>query len=257
MRHLLTNHAGLLATRRVISISMDNIEAVLRPLLLRSQDQFQRTKCAIIQVFDFAIAHRRCETNPADWRRINNRFHNQRKVEKHHAAMDYTKVPDFIRQLHIEQQRNDALSPYVIEFLVLTACRSNEVTRMKWAKVDLENKIWTVPAGMTKSYREHRVPLSERAVALLAQQHLKSGKGEYVWSTDGKQPISNKVVYLYLTRTMGFKVTLHGFRSTFRDWAGNETNFDRVRCELALAHKAGDATELAYRRSTHLKSVAS
>lgn len=90
--------------------------------------------------------------------------------------MEYTKVPDFIRQLHIEQQRNDALSPYVIEFLVLTACRSNEVTRMKWAKVDLENKIWTVPAGMTKSYREHRVPLSERAVALLAQQHLKSGK---------------------------------------------------------------------------------
>ena len=86
-------------------------------------------------------------------------------------------MPDFIRQLHIEQQRNDALiSPYVIEFLVLTACRSNEVTRMKWAKVDLENKIWTVPAGMTKSYREHRVPLSERAVAVLAQQHLKSGK---------------------------------------------------------------------------------
>ena len=74
-----------------------------------------------------------------------------------------------------------------------------------------------------------------------------------MWSTDGKQPISNKVVYLYLTRTMGFKVTLHGFRSTFRDWAGNETNFDRVRCELALAHKAGDATELAYRRSDALE----
>lgn len=115
MRHLLTNHAGLLATRRVISISMDDIEAVLRPLLVRSQDQFQRTKCAIIQVFDFAIAHGHCETNPADWRRIKNRFHNQRK-------------------------------------------------------------------------------------------------GEYVWSTDGKQPISNKAVYLYLTRTMGFKVTLPLFR---------------------------------------------
>lgn len=94
------------------------------------------------------------------------------------------------------------------------------------------------------------MPLSDRAVALLEQQ-FKRMKSEFVWST-GKRPISNKAVYLYLTRTMGLPFTLHGFRSTFRDRAGNETSFDRVTCELALAHQAGDATELAYRRSDAL-----
>jgi integrase len=257
MRRLLTDHAGALTSKSVKDVTVDDIEAALRPLLLRSRDQFKRTQAAISQVFDFAMSHEHCESNPADWRRLKYRFPNHRPVVKHFKAMDYMEVPPFVRDLHKEQQRNVALSPTVIEFLVLTACRSNEVTQMKWSEVDLDSKIWTVPAERTKAARDHRVPLSERAVALLELKAFGNcaqlpKTSDAVWSTDGKRPISNKAIYLYLTRTLGLTVTLHGFRSAFRDWAGNETSFDRVTCELALAHKAGDATELAYRRSDAL-----
>jgi integrase len=95
-------------------------------------------------------------------------------------------------------------------------------------------------------------PLSERAVQLLAQQR-KVSSNNYVWQTPrGEDSINNKALYRFLTKNMGVRATIHGFRSSFRDWAGNETHFDRVTCELALGHRAGDATELAYRRSDAL-----
>ena len=123
----------------------------------------------------------------------------------------------------------------MIEFLVLTGCRASEVTKMRWAEVDFgANMVWTLPSARTRSYREHRVPLSKYALALLNDQKNRiEGEDKYVWSLDGKRPISSKAVYLYLTRTMGLPYTLHGFRNLFRDWAGNETPFDRVTCELA------------------------
>lgn len=252
MRHLLTNHAGALASKSVKAITKDDIEAMLRPILSRSRDQFNRTRAAVYQVFNFAD----CEVNPADWRRLQHKFPNPKKTPaKHHAAMDYAaEVPEFVRRLHIEQQRNEALGPFIIELILLTGCRTEEITGMLWAEVSFENKLCIIPAERTKTGREHRLPLSDRVVELLTQQFLKSGKGEFVWPSpiNGKRPISTKAPYLYLTRTMGVKVTLHGFRSSFRDWAGNETNFDRVTCELALGHQAGDATELAYRRSDAL-----
>jgi integrase len=96
--------------------------------------------------------------------------------------MDYTEVPAFVRQLRVEQQRNAALSPYVIEYLLLTACRSSEVVGMQWSEVDLDNKFWIVPTERTKARREHRVPLSERAVELLAQQR-KISSNSHVWQT--------------------------------------------------------------------------
>jgi integrase len=255
IRRLLTNHAGPLATKSVSSITADDIEAALRPLWTRSSDQGKRTLSAIGRVFDYAMAHGHCVANPADWRRMKYRFPNHRAAVKHFAAMDYIKVPEFVRQLHIEQERNTALSPYVIEFLLLTACRANEVIRMQWVEVDFDAKVWVVPASRTKVGREHRVPLADRALELLAERRLRTNS-DFVWQShrsDG--PINKKAVYLYLTKTMSLRAlaTLHGLRSTFRDWAGNETHFDRVACELALGHKAGDATELAYRRSDALE----
>ena len=234
-------------------ITADDVEVALRPLWAKSPDLFKRTLAAVGQVFYFADCN---AVNPADWRRLQYRFPNRRKTPaKHHKAMDYARVPGFVLQLHKEQERNEAIGPFVIECLLLTGCRTEEVTGMRWAEVELENKLWVVPAERTKSARDHRVPLSERAVALLAQQYAISGKGEYVWPSpiNGKRPISTKAPYLYLTRTMGLPFTLHGLRSTFRDWSGNETYFDRVTCELALAHKAGNATELAYRRADALE----
>jgi integrase len=224
----------------------------VRPLWSRSPEQGRRTLAAISQVFDYAMAIGRCAANPAQWRIMRHRFPRRANDRKHYTAMNYTEVPAFVRELRIQQQRNAALSPYVIEFLLLTACRGSEVVGIEWTEVDLENKLWSVPAERTKARREHRVPLSERAVELLAQQR-KISSNSYVWqSPRGEDSINNKALCRYLTKNMSVHVAIHGFRSSFRDWAGNETRFDRVTCELALGHRAGDATELAYRRSDAL-----
>jgi integrase len=243
LRLLLNTYASPLATKIVSSITADDVEAAVRSVWQRSPQQGRRTISAIRQVFDYAMALGHCPTNPADWRRMKHRFA-KTPPGNHFAALDYVKVPGFVKQLHVVQQRNTALSPYVIEFLILTACRSSEVVGMRWSEVDFDAKLWTIPASRTKAAREHRVPLSDRAMALLIQRR-KVSDGEHVW------PIGIKAIYL-LTKNIAVGVTVHGFRSSFRDWAGNETNFDRVTCELALGHRAGDATELAYRRSDAL-----
>ena len=123
---------------------------------------------------------------------------------------------------------------------------------MQWAEVDFAAKVWTVPGERTKSGREHRVPLSERMLELLQRQR-EITDGEYVWPGRKEKPISTKAIYLFLTQRMGEPVTVHGFRASFASWAGNETNTDRVTCELALGHRSGNAVELAYRRGVELE----
>jgi integrase len=247
---LLNTYASPLATKSVNTITADDVEATLRPLWDRSRTQGKRTQAVIYQVFELAIAKGyRTANNPADWRIMKRRFPKVAPV-RHFTTMDYMQVPAFVKQLHSARERT-ALSPFVIEFLILTACRTNEVTRMRCEEIDWEQRTWTIPASRTKTAREHRVPLADRALVLLKQQ-FQFAKGDHVWRGRNGQPINNRALYIYLHRSMKVLVTIHGFRSSFRDWAGNETHFDRVTCELALAHKAGDATELAYRRSDAL-----
>jgi integrase len=251
IRFLLNTYASSLATKHVSTITPNDVEAAVRLLWNRTPAQGKRALGAIRQVFDYAIAMgHRTANNPADWRIMKYRFPNGTRGS-HYTAMDYANVPAFMKQLHRAQKRAWALSPCAIEFLILTACRANEVAKMRWEEIDWEQKVWTVPASRTKTAREHRVPLSHRALVLLKQQ-LQVSKGDYVWKSHKGRPIDGHALYVYLRRHMEVPVTIHGFRSSFRDWAGNETHFDRVTCELALAHKAGDATELAYRRSDAL-----
>jgi integrase len=246
---LLNTYASSLATKSVNTITADDVEAALRPLWHRSRTQGKRTQAAIYQVFELAISKGyRTNGNPCDWRIMKHRFAKVAPV-RHFTTMDYMQVPAFVKRLHSVQECGTALSPYVIEFLILTACRTNEVTRMRWEEIDWEQKLWVVPASRTKAAREHRVPLADRTLELLK---LQTRKGDYVWRGRKGQAIDDRALYIYLIRSMKVPVTIHGFRSSFRDFAGNETHFDRVTCELALAHKAGDATELAYRRSDAL-----
>jgi integrase len=112
---------------------------------------------------------------------MRHRFPKRPNGRQHYTAMDYAQVPEFVRNLRIEQERNVALSPYVIEFLLLTACRPSEVTGMQWAEVDFVKKLWTIPAERTKARREHRVPLCDRAIQLLAQRREYSTEAS-VWS---------------------------------------------------------------------------
>ena len=249
-RFLLNTYASSLATKPVNTITADDVEATLRPLWDRSRTQGKRTQSVIYLVFEFAISKGyRTNGNPCDWRIMKHRFPKLAPA-RHYTAMDYMQLPAFMKRLHSAQECDIALSPYVIEFLILTAARANEVARMRWEEIDWEQKVWTVPASRTKSGREHRVPLAVRALELLAQR--RKSLQRVVWPSRKGAPIGAKALYLYLARYMRVPVTIHGFRSTFRDWAGNETHFDRVTCELALGHRAGDATELAYRRSDAL-----
>ena len=173
----------------------------------------------------------------------------RRKLERgHHAAMAYADVPAFIARLRDQ----DAIAARALEFVILTAGRSGEVLGARWDEIDLAAKTWTLPPERMKAGREHRVPLSARAVAIL-ESLAKVRTCDFVFpSPRGARPLSHVALQKVLAR-MGVQATAHGFRSSFRDWAGNETAFPREVAEASLAHRVGDATETAYRRSDALE----
>jgi integrase len=260
-RLLLLNHASALGATPITEIGTATIVAALRPLRLRAPHQARRTLSAIGQVFDYAKASGLDVANRAEWRvTMKHLFPPVAAAKNHFAAMDYQHIPAFVRELHAAHKQGESISANVIEFILLTACRLGEAVGMQWGEINWQERVWTLPANRSKTNKEHRVPLCDRAIMLLSVRGrgpngfgMEPDPAAYVWpSRDGAGHITGKAVYVYLTRTMGVRATIHGFRSSFRDWAGNETHFDRVTCELALAHRAGDATELAYRRSDAL-----
>jgi integrase len=245
-RLLLQTYASPLATKYITDITSDDVASAVR-----NAKQRDRTVDAIRQVFDFAMGRGFCTSNPADRRFMKWRLPNAKTTTQHFKAMDYADVPDLVRQLRARQQRHVSISPYVIEFLILTACRLNEVTKMCWSEVN--GNVWTIPANRTKSGCEHRVPLSDRALDLLKTTSTNvTVENGYVWS--GRSgPISNKGLYLYLTKYMSIPVTLHGFRSSFRSWCAEQTDTGFHVAELCLAHAVGDATVRAYLRGDALE----
>jgi integrase len=145
------------------------------------------------------------------------------------------------------------MAALALEFTILTASRSGEALGARWAEIDFEAKVWALPAARMKSAREHRVPLSERALAIL--EKLGDAKTcDYVFpSPHGRKPLSQMSMAKVMRRLQINGATIHGFRSSFRDWAGNETHYPRELAEAALAHVIGDKAEQAYRRSDALE----
>jgi integrase len=140
-----------------------------------------------------------------------------------------------------------------LEFCILTATRSGEVYGARWSEIDMATKVWTVPALRMKAAREHRVPLSERALEIL-EKLGNAMTGDYVFpSPRGRKPLSHVSMAKVMRRLQIDGATVHGFRSAFRDWAGNETHFPREVAEAALAHVIGDKAEQAYRRGDALE----
>jgi integrase len=163
--------------------------------------------------------------------------------------MPYTEVGGFVSKL----REREALAALALELTILTAARSGEVLAAQWNEVDLQSKVWTVPAERMKAAREHRIPLSERAVQIL-QKLCDARTGEYVFpGYRHGRPLSNMAMEMCLRRMGADDITVHGFRSAFRDWAGNETHFQREVAEAALAHVVGDKAEQAYRRGDALE----
>jgi integrase len=163
---------------------------------------------------------------------------------KHHKAMPYAEIGAFIAEL----RKREAVAARALEFLILTAARTGEVIGAKWDEIDLPAKMWTIPEGRMKGEREHRVPLSKRALEILAAVPHEDGNEHVFIGPTAGAGISNMAMAQLLKRIGHGNVTVHGFRSTFRDWAAECTNTQNHIVEMALAHVIGDKTEAAYRR---------
>jgi integrase len=219
---------------------------------MRAPETWSRLRGRIEAVLDAARARSfigRNEANPARWRgHLDKLLPKRAKLTRgHHAAMPYADVPPFVAEL----RQRPATAARALEFCILTAARSGEALSARWHEIDLDQQVWTIPPTRTKAAREHRVPLSERAAAILREMEaLRSGDYVFPGQRPGR-PLSG-MAFEMLLRCAKSPYTAHGFRSSFRDWAGNETHFPRELAEHALAHVIGDTAEQAYRRSDAL-----
>ncbi|MBB5189600.1 integrase [Silvimonas terrae] len=184
--------------------------------------------------------------NPARWRgHLDQLLPSRAKIQKvnHHPALPFREIEPFIKLL----RQQESMAAQALEFAILTAARTGEVLGAKWDEIDVAMNMWTVPAHRMKAGKVHRVPLCERAKAILLEAKKLHGTFVFPGQKDDK-PLSNMALLMLLRRLGRQDLTTHGFRSTFRDWAAEMTSYPREVAEMALAHTVGDAVEAAYRR---------
>lgn len=230
-------------------ITTEDVMSVLRPMWNSHPSSAGLLRGYIEAVLNSAkVAGHRHGDNPATWSGHLQLLlpPRQRLTRGHHAALPFGDIPAFFARLRAEKP----LSARALEFTILTAARTSETLNATWDEIDLEGKVWTIPAARMKAGRDHRVPLSDAVVRLMGeplrpQAFLFPGRS-------GARPLSGMAMEMVLRR-MSVSVTVHGFRSTFRDWAGETTATPREVAEAALAHAVGDAAEQAYRRGDALE----
>jgi integrase len=248
----LETYAAPLREKPVDTITTDDVLTVLKPIWTMKAETASRLRGRIEKVLDAAKAKGFREgENPARWRgHLDHLLPRRPKLTRgHHAAMPYEEVAPFVARL----REGGSSAAQALELCILTAARSGEILGMRWDEVDLEKKLWSLPPNRMKAGREHRVPLSAPAVSILRALHkVKSGEFVFPGQVRGK-PLSNMAMEMVLRRMKLDHVTVHGFRSSFRDWAGNMTSFPREVTETALAHVIGDKAEQAYRRGDALE----
>ena len=242
----------------VAEVGTAHVMAALEPIWRTKPETASRVRGRIEAVLDYAAAREwRSGENPARWRGHRARLLPARgrvaRVE-HHAALPWRDVGAFMAALRQRQ----GVAARALEFAVLTAARTGEVLGMCWAEVDLDLALWTVPAERMKAGREHRVPLPPAAVELLCRLRppepidhttdVASTAAPVFPGAGAGRPLSNMAMLMLLRRMGHSDLTAHGFRSSFRDWVAEATNFPRDLAEAALAHVIGDKTEAAYQR---------
>lgn len=222
---------------------------VLEPIWTEKTETASRLRGRIESILGWAtVRGYRQGDNPARWRgHLDNLLAPRNKVQKatHHAALAYKDIHAFLAQLHQQQ----GLAALALEFTILTASRTSETIGATWAEIDFQEAVWTIPANRMKAEKEHRVPLSARALAILRELQPLGGEFVFQGLKVGKA-ISNMAMLKLLQRMARTDLTVHGFRSTFRDWAGEMTAHPREVIEHALAHQLKDKAEAAYARGT-------
>jgi len=242
----LTKYAMPMRSKPVSAIDTQDVLDVLQGLWKRTPETAERLRGRIENVLDAAKAKgHRVGENPARWRGHLDQLlpKRQRLSRGHHAALPYDAMPEFMADL----RERAAVAARALEFTILTAARSAEVLGARWDEIDTGKKLWTIPADRMKAGREHRVPLSPRAIEIVEAMEKLGTEGYLFPGSKPSKPLSTMAMAMLLRR-MKATITIHGFRSTFRDWASETTGFPHEVCEMALAHTIGNKAEAAYRR---------
>jgi integrase len=250
----LESYAKAIRPVPVDQIGTEHVLKVLKPIWTTKPETASRLRGRIERVLDAAkaLGHRTGE-NPALWRgHLKSLLPKREKLTRgHHPAMPYADVSDFLTQL----RAREAVAALALEFTILTAVRSGEALGATWSEIDIQAKVWTIPKGRMKAGKEHRVPLSPRALAILEEAtKLRADSSAFVFPGQRRgRPLSGMATEMLLRRMKIETASVHGFRSSFRDWAGEHTAYPREVAEAALAHQVGDEVERAYRRGDALE----
>jgi len=230
-------------------VDTEHILKILEPIWTTKTETASRLRARIEWVLASATTRKfRSGLNPALWRgHLETILQKPSKVSpvKHHKALPYRQLPEFMKQL----REQDGLSALALEFLILNANRTSEVLLAKWQEID--EGLWVIPAQRMKSKKEHRVPLCKRSIEILVVARAITEGRTYIFSKREK-PMSNMSLSAVLKR-MSIDATVHGFRSVFRDWVAEETDFSPEVAEMALAHTIANKVEAAYRRGDLLE----
>ena len=242
----------------VNQIGVGDVLAILEPIWRTKPETASRVRGRIEAVLDYAAArHWRAGDNPARWSgHLDTLLPERAKVRRvqHHSALAWRDLPTFWADLAMQP----GTAARALMFTILTAARSGETLGATWREIDLTARLWTVSGERMKAGREHRVPLSDAAMAILAEMapDRRKDTNSVFQSPRGRKPLSNMAMTAVLRRMKRDDITVHGFRSTFRDWVSEATSYDHAVAEMALAHAIGDKVEAAYRRGDLIKKRA-
>ena len=232
---------------RLNNIDTPHIMEILTPIWLTKSETASRLRGRIERILSASITSKhRLQPNPAIWKgHLENLLPAHQASQAHHEALAYEEIPEFMMKL----RNADGISALALEFTILNANRTGEVLLGKRAEID--GNVWTIPSGRMKANREHQVPICNRSLEILAVAQYLDPESEYLFSRNGK-PLSNMSM-LMMVRRMKNGLTVHGFRSTFRDWVSEETEHSPEVAEMALAHAIGNKVEASYRRGKLLE----
>ena len=252
-RNTIKTHAKPLLMKPVDAITSDDVLVVLKPIWTRIPETAGRLRSRIENILDAAKASKHIASpweNPARWK--GNLIHllprrKNKKQVRHHAAIPYEEMPDFMRRL----RSRPAIAARALELTVLCATRTNETLKMRWSEVNLQTEVWTIPKERMKMNIEHRIPLPPRAIEIIREipRGSECNSDSYVFPGQSRgSPLSQMSMTMLLRRMKLGHYTVHGMRSSFRDYMGDMTHHAESTVEQALAHQVGDETSRAYRR---------